>query len=427
MKKPDESTGVALHALIERMFPICRSITGDGVRETLQIIREMIPLEIHEVPSGTAVFDWVIPHEWNIREAWIKGPNGAKIVDFSEHNLHVVNYSEPVSAKLSLEDLQPHLHTLPEQPSLIPYKTSYYRSTWGFCIPHALFETLDGGTYEVFIDSTLKPGNLSYGELLIPGERDREYLFSAHVCHPSLANDNLSGISVLTFLARILLGKKNRYSYRFLFAPGTIGAITWLARNEARVERIEGGIVASLLGDRGDFSFKRSRRGNTNFDGLVQYALEASGYPHKVIDFSPYGYDERQFCSPGFDLAVGNLSRSVFGTFPEYHTSADDLEFVTAAALAQSLDLFASLVEVIEDAEYLLSNCTRCEPQLGKYGLYDSVGGNRTDSKAVLAMLWAMNGSGGSLSLQAISQVSGIPVAELREAANRLVAAGLLA
>lgn len=427
MSKADESAGSEAFALIERMYPICRSITGDGVRQTLQLIKDIIPIDIHEVRSGETVFDWVIPDEWNIREAWLRGPGGETIVDFAKHNLHVLNYSEPVSARLSLDELKPHLHTLPEQPSLIPYKTSYYQSTWGFCMRHDQYERLKAGNYDVYIDSTLEPGFLSYGELLIPGECNEEILFSAHTCHPSLANDNLSGIAVLAFLARSLLEKSNRFSYRFLFGPGTIGAITWLAKNEKLTKNIKGGLVASLLGDDGDFTFKRSRKANTDFDWLTQYALRESGYPFNVIEFSPYGYDERQFCSPGIDLTVGNLSRSAFGTFPEYHTSADNLSFVSQTALAQSLDVYSGIVDAIEEAEYYQSQRNQCEPQLGKYGLYESLGGNRTDTNELLAFLWMLSGSDGTRSMQAISQQSGIPVAELREAANRLQDAGLLA
>ena len=426
MTNLDDDVGRTLFALIERMFPICRSITGAGVRETLQLIKDIIPIEIRRVRSGTSVFDWTVPHEWNIREAWIRGPDGRTIVDFAENNLHVLNYSKPVSASLSLEELKPHIHTLPEQPSLIPYKTSYYQPEWGFCMAHEQLELLKPGIYDVLIDSTLEPGFLNYGELLIPGENEREFLFSTHICHPSLANDNLSGISVMAYLADRLLRKTNRYSYRFLFIPGTIGAITWLARNEDLTARIRGGLVATLLGDSSDFTYKRSRSGNTEFDWLVQYALRESGFSHKVCDFEPYGYDERQYCSPGIDLPVGNLSRSVFGTFPEYHTSADNLSFVNPFALAQSLDLCSRIVGLIESADYYKNNSARCEPQLGKYGLYKSLGGNRSDTNSILAYLWMLNGSDGSQSIQTISQKSGISVTELRAAADRLVDVGLL-
>jgi aminopeptidase-like protein len=387
----------ALYALIERLYPICRSITGDGVRETLQILTENIPIEIHEVPSGTAVFDWTIPNEWNIRDAWIKGPGGDKIIDFRDNNLHILNYSEPVSARLSLEELKPHLHTIPEQPTLIPYKTSFYQRTWGFCMPHQQFESLTPG-----------------------------FLFSTHICHPSLANDNLSGISVLAFLARSLLDKANQYSYRFLFLPGTIGAITWLARNEEATGRIIGGLVASLLGNGDSFTYKRSRRANTEFDYLVQYALQKSDHPYQVKDFTPYGYDERQFCSPGFNLAVGNISRSEFGTFAGYHTSADNLSSVDPVTLDQSLEFFSTFVQVIETAEYFENQHDRGEPQLGKYGLYDSVGGHRSDTNDILAMLWVLNGSDGHQSLQSISAKSGIDLRDLRAAARRLIDVGLI-
>ena len=416
-----------MYALMERLYPLCRSITGDGVRETLRILTDVIPIDIHEVPSGTRVFDWTVPDEWNIREAWIKGPGGDKIVDFADHNLHILNYSEPVSARLSLDELRPHLHTLPEQPAWIPYKTSYYNKTWGFCMPHEQLESLTPGPYDVFIDSTLEPGSLTYGELLIPGADEREIFFSTHVCHPSLANDNLSGISVLAHLADSLLNQAHRYSYRILFLPGTIGAITWLARNEEAVGRIAGGLVASLLGNGDSFIYKRSRRGNTEFDFLVQYALQDSGYPYQLKDFTPYGYDERQFCSPGFDLAVGNISRREFGTFAEYHTSADNMSTVCHETLDQSLQFFSSIVQATETAEYFENRHGRCEPQLGKYGLYDSVGGYRSDTSDILAMLWVLNGSDGHQSLQSISVKSGISLSDLRGAAQRLLDVGLVA
>ncbi|MCB0589010.1 MAG: DUF4910 domain-containing protein, partial [Phaeodactylibacter sp.] len=302
-----------MYALAERLFPICRSITGNGVRQSLQILREIIPLEVHEVPSGTRVFDWVVPREWNAREAWVRDPQGRKVIDFQDNNLHLLNYSVPVHRRMSLSALKGHLYTLPGQPELIPYRTSYYQESWGFCLPHRQFETLPEGEYEVFIDSSLEQGHLTYGEFYLPGKTKEEVLFSTHICHPSLANDNLSGICLLTFLAQELQKKPRRYSHRFLFIPGTIGSITWLARNEDKVEHIRHGLVASLLGDSGGFTYKKSRRGNTEIDRAAEHVLKHSGHPYEIIDFAPYGYDERQYCSPGFNLAVGNLTRSRFG------------------------------------------------------------------------------------------------------------------
>ena len=315
------SVGDRLHGFASTLYPICRSITGNGVRETLSLISQRVPLKVHEVPSGTPVFDWTVPDEWNISAAWLEDPAGRRVVDFKDSNLHVLNYSEPVDATLSLDELRPHLFSLPDKPEWIPYKTSYYRRTWGFCLAHRELDALPAGTYRAHIDATLKPGNLTYGECFIPGRTKEEVLFSAHVCHPSLANDNLSGIAVLTELAEWLAQQDLRYSYRLLFIPGTIGSITWLARNQEIIKRVRCGLVASLLGDKGHFTYKKTRSGDSDIDYLVPYVLAERGHCYETIDFFPYGYDERQFGSPGIGLAVGNLTRSQFGSFPEYHTS----------------------------------------------------------------------------------------------------------
>ncbi len=317
-----------LYRLIERLYPICRSITGNGVRETLRIISDLIPIKVNEVPSGQKVFDWEIPDEWNIRDAYIKDPDGNKIVDFQKSNLHVLNYSIPVNQKISLAELKKHLYSLPENPDWIPYKTSYFNKTWGFCLAHKVLENLKNGEYEVVIDSTLEAGSLSYGELVVEGDSKDEVLISTHVCHPSLCNDNLSGIAVSTYLAKFLMGLKPKYTYRFLFIPGTIGSITWLSLNEEKARNIKYGLVATLLGDSGGFTYKKSRQENADIDKIAENVLSNSGYDFKVTGFSPYGYDERQYCSPGFNLPAGCMMRTPFGQFPEYHTSADNLKFV---------------------------------------------------------------------------------------------------
>ena len=416
-----------MYALAERLFPICRSITGEGVRQSLQVLKAYIPLDIHEVPSGTAVFDWAVPREWNIREAWVRGPAGDKIIDFRQHNLHVLNYSVPIHRRIGLSELKAHLFTLPEQPELIPYRTSYYQENWGFCLPHRQYEALPEGEYEVYIDSSLEDGHLTYGEYLLPGATDEEVLFSAHICHPSLANDNLSGVSLLTFLARELQQTDRRFSYRFLFIPGTIGSITWLALNEEKTRNISHGLVASLLGDPGGFTYKRSRRGNAVIDRAVEHVLRHSGHPYRVMDFIPYGYDERQFCSPGFNLPVGNLTRSSFGSFPEYHTSADNLDFVRPQHLETSFEVYRKVVEVLEGNFSFRNLNPKCEPQLGKRGLYDAIGGH-SDGKAMqMALLWVLNLSDGEHSLLDIAERAGCPFALVQQASRALAGAGLLA
>lgn len=415
-----------MYALAERLFPICRSITGNGVRQSLQILREIIPLEVHEVPSGTRVFDWVVPREWNAREAWVRDPQGRKVIDFQDNNLHLLNYSVPVHRRMSLSALKGHLYTLPGQPELIPYRTSYYQESWGFCLPHRQFETLPEGEYEVFIDSSLEQGHLTYGEFYLPGKTKEEVLFSTHICHPSLANDNLSGICLLTFLAQELQKKPRRYSHRFLFIPGTIGSITWLARNEDKVEHIRHGLVASLLGDSGGFTYKKSRRGNTEIDRAAEHVLKHSGHPYEIIDFAPYGYDERQYCSPGFNLAVGNLTRSRFGTFPEYHTSADNLSFIQPQYLQDSLEVYKEVVEVLEDNDLFENLNPKCEPQLGRRGLYDAIGGGSESKARQMAMLWVLNLSDGSHSLLDIAERAGLPFRLVLQACRALQEAGLL-
>lgn len=403
------SVGVEMFTLAEKLFPICRSITGAGVRQTLSILQDYIPLKVHEVPSGTSVFDWTVPREWNIREAWVKDPNGKTIVDFKVNNLHILQYSTPVHQVLELEELKEHLFSLPEKPDSIPYRTSYYQENWGFCLAHRELQALLEGAYEVYIDSSLEDGHLSYGEWYLPGESTEEILLSAHICHPSLANDNLSGISLLTFLALWLKGQKNRYSYRFLFIPGTIGSITWLALNEPGVKRIKHGLVASLVGDAGGFTYKKSRRGNAEIDKVAEHVLKYSGHSYQILDFFPYGYDERQFCSPGFNLPVGNLTRSTFGKYPEYHTSGDNLQFIQAKYLADSFGVYQQILSVLENNACYKNLNPKCEPQLGKRGLYQAIGGDSDQQKLQMAMLWVLNFSDGNYSLLDIAEKAELP------------------
>lgn len=415
-----KTIGENMHHLISRLYPICRSITGNGVRKTLNILKDYIPLKIHEIPSGTAVFDWKVPKEWNIKEAYIKDSKGNKIIDFQDHSLHILNYSIPIKGKFTLEELKPHLYTLPDQPELIPYRTSYYRENWGFCLPHRQLENLREDIYEINIDSSLDDGFLSYGELFLPGTSAEEVLISTHICHPSLCNDNLSGIAVCTFLAQYLLNKPHKYSYRFLFVPGTIGAISWLALNESRLGKIKHGLVASLLGDEGNFTYKRSRRANAEIDQIVPFVLSQMGKAHKVIDFVPYGYDERQYGSPGINLPVGCLTRSTYGTFPAYHTSADNLDFVKAQHLGESLEVYCLVVDTLDDNRYYLNQNPKCEPQLGRRGLYALIGGQNDSKQFQLAILWVLNLSDGSHSLLEIAEKSSIDFSLIVTAAKAL-------
>lgn len=421
-----DSIGADIFDFAARIYPICRSITGDGVRQTLRQIGAHIPLQIHEVPTGTAVFDWMIPQEWNIREAYIKNEQGEKIVDFAQSNLHVMSYSVPVRQRVSLAQLKRHVHTLPDQPDLIPYRTSYYAENWAFCMPHHLLESLRDESYEVVIDSCLADGHLTYGEYLHSGETDEEFLLSAHVCHPSLANDNCSGVALLTQLAKQMMGMRTRYSYRFLFAPGTIGAITWLARNEAQSRRIKHGLVVSMVGDGGGPTYKKSRRGDAMIDRAMAHVLRHCGLAPAILDFSPYGYDERQYCSPGFNLPVGLLQRSMFGEIPEYHTSADNLEFIAPEHLAASYRLITAAINVIENDAVYRNTMPKCEPQLGRRGLYGMIGGNKDSAAANMAMLWILNLSDGMHSLLDIAERANLPFAVIQRTAQLLEHKGLL-
>jgi aminopeptidase-like protein len=419
--------GAEMHAVIRELYPICRSITGDGLRRSLGILQRIAPLALREVPTGTRVFDWVVPREWNLHAARLVGPQGDLIVDAERLNLHVLNYSMPFRGKVPLAQLEEHLHSLPEQPSVVPYRTSYYKEDWGFCLSHEQRARLRPGDYEVLVDTTLTEGSLTYGEVVVPGASADEVLVSAHCCHPSLANDNLSGMVLAATLARLLGRIALRHTYRFLFVPGTIGSITWLALNEERARRILHGLVVACVGDSGRLTYKRSRRGNAVVDRAAVQVLAHCGEEYDVRDFTPYGYDERQYCSPGFDLAVGSLTRTPHGEYPEYHTSGDNPDLVKPDRLVSSLQRYLEVFEVLEGDLTYVNLSPKGEPQLGKRGLYGSVGGGSHAVASQMAMLWVLNLCDGSRSLLEVAERSKLPFPDVCRAARALEAAGLLA
>ena len=441
--------GKEILELIKALYPICRSITGNGVRETLKILKQELPLEIHEIPTNTICFDWKIPREWNIKNAYILDPNGKKILDFQNSNIHVVSYSTPIHKKMPLNELKQHLHYLPDQPDSIPYRTSYYNDYWGFCITYNQFnELVDNGEYEVFIDSSLKDGSLTYGEYFKPGKIKDEVLFSCYVCHPSLCNDNLSGVCLLTILGKILDKIPTKFSYRFLFIPETIGAIAWLSQNENKIHNIKHGLVATCLGDNGISTYKKTRDGNNLIDKIVEQVLKNSDEPYKILDFWPLGSDERQFCSPGFNLPMGSLMRTVYDTFDEYHTSKDNLDFMNVNALTNSLSKYFEVIYQLEkynvdshDAPItktlkisqshdpvFISQNMKCEPHLGKRNLYHKIGAltNQNIFETKRAIQWIMNCSDGYTSLSDIAKKSGLDSTLLMDAANLLKNVNLL-
>ncbi len=427
-----QNMGETLFAHAESLFPICRSITGAGLRQTLRYVAERIPLQTREVPTGTPVLDWEIPREWNPRRAWIRTLANETVVDFAQHTLHLLQYSRPVpETVMTAGDLAPHLHSLPDQPELIPYRTAYYADTWGFCLPHRVRQGMTDPAYRVLIDATLEPGALSYGECFLPGREDGEVLISVHACHPSLANDNLSGIACGLELARWLMGRERRLSWRFLFAPGTIGAITWLAANPDAASRIRHGLVLTCLGDGAPLTYKASRRGDAMIDRIAAHVLQHEAPPgapaNRVRPFIPYGYDERQYCSPGFDLPVGSLMRSPHGEFPEYHTSADDLSLVRPEHLARSFAALQSIAVAIEGDATYCNTSPYGEPQLGRRGLYRPIGGEASHQAwDQMALLWTLNLCDGRHTLIDVAERSGKRFEEIRAAADALLQAGLL-
>jgi aminopeptidase-like protein len=418
--------GEGMWKLMAELYPVCRSITGEGFRSTLATLAGHVDLEVHEVPSGTQAFDWTVPREWNVTDAYVEDPSGRRVIDFRASNLHLMSYSVPVDARMPLSELKQHLHTLPDHPDWIPYRTSYYADNWGFCLSQRQLDTLAEGEYHVVVDTSLTEGALTYGECLVPGTSADEVLISCHACHPSLCNDNLSGVVLATFLAKALAGASLRHTYRFLFIPGTIGSVVWLSRNESRADQVRAGLVLACVGDPGRLTYKRSRRGDAEIDRAVAHVLTTRGGPYELTDFSPYGYDERQFCSPGFNLPVGCLNRTPHGQFAEYHTSADDLDFVRPEHLADSYAACLDIVRVLEDNATFVNQNPKCEPQLGKRGLYGAIGGRSDTVQFQLAMLWVLNFSDGDHSLLDIAERSGLSFGLLADAAQALATAGLL-
>ncbi len=426
----DEALAQRLLGHVGALFPICRSITGPGLRDTLAYIGRQIPLSVSDVASGTKVLDWEIPPEWAPRSASIRRLSGETVVDFAEHNLHLLQYSESFGGIVPMDQLDRRLHSLPDQPDLIPYRTSYYARTWGFCLAHRVRMSMTDPAYQVSIDADLKPGALTYGECFVPGTEDGEILLSVHSCHPSLANDNLSGISVGIEFVRDWMTRPHRLGLRAVFLPGTIGAIAWLAANRERLGRILHGLVLTCLGDGGPPTYKRSRRETAAIDRAAGHAFEELGLADRLLRFVPYGYDERQYCSPGFDLPVGCLMRSPNGTFPEYHTSADNLGFVRADALADSLRLLQRVLWIAEHDQAWRNTEPYGEPQLGRRGLYAAIGGAGNEGLGgfdQLTLLWVLNQSDGRTSLLDIAGRSGKPFDAVVAAAGALAEAGLLA
>jgi aminopeptidase-like protein len=417
-----------MYDLVRELYPIRRSLTGDGVRESLRLVSRQVPLEVTEVPSGTQVYDWTVPNEWNIQAAWIADSKGHRIVDFSNSNLHVLGYSVPTRGKMALGDLRPHLHTIPEHPDWIPLRTSYHSENWGFCLAHSVLEGLAEDTYEVCIDSSLEPGHLTYAEAYVPGETSDEVLISTYICHPSVCNDGISGIALVTMLAKYLRRFRLKYSHRFLFSPGTIGPLTWLSRNEEHLGRVKHGLVASCVGDAGMITYKQTLQGCAEIDQAVANVLRASGEEHRIQPFVPWGGDERQFSSPGFRLPVGALMRTPPGSFPEYHTSADDLEFVRPEFLADSFNKYVAVLEILEGNGTYINLNPKGEPQLGRRGLYHEISSGAPGAEATTerAMLWVLSLSDGSRTLLDISDRSRIPFPVIRAVADALSEHGLL-
>jgi len=420
-----EHCGPFMHQLMACLFPICRSITGDGVRETLRILQGLIPLKVFEVPSGTKVFDWTVPKEWNIRDAYVLDPKGRKIIDFKKNNLHVLGYAVPVDRSLPLSELQEHLHSLEHQPDAVPWVTSVYEERWGFCLAHRERTRLEEGTYRVCIDSELKQGSLTYGELIIPGNSTKEIFISTYICHPSMANNELSGPVVATMLAKWIAREPRRFTYRIIFIPETIGSIAYLSRNlQAMKRNIVAGFNLTCVGDERAYSYLPSRNGSTLADKVALNTLRSKHPDFKQYSFLDRGSDERQYCSPGVDLPVVSLMRTKYREFPEYHTSLDNLELVTPAGLEGSFALHKDCIDLLERNRVYKTRCLG-EPQLGKRGLYPTIA-TQESYRQVADMLNFITYADGSNDLIDISNIIQVPVHNLYPIIDKLIAADLL-
>ena len=438
---PESTAGAgsaaAMWQLCQGLFPLARSLTGAGVRQSLDLLEQAIDgqgesdapeLQRFSVPSGTAVFDWTVPREWEVRHARLIGPDGQVVIDHANHNLHLMGYSVPIHATMSLAELAPHLHTLPVHPDWIPYRTSYYADNWGFCLTERQRRSLQDGTYQVDIDTRLFDGQMDWAEVFLPGDSDDEILISTHICHPSLANDNLSGIAVATGMINALAKRQRRLGVRFVFVPATIGAIAWLAHNQRRLGAIRHSLVLSNLGDAGPFHYKSSVSGQSALDRVFAHLSnsEPAFSSLAVMPFSPYGYDERQYNSPGIALNAGSLMRTPFGQYPQYHTSADNLDFISASALQESLELCLLAIEALQTDRIYRNLSPMGEPQLGRRGLYRAIGGDNQGQQRQLAMLWLLNQADGTRSLLDVAQRAGLSCQLLASVADELLQAGLL-
>jgi aminopeptidase-like protein len=403
----------------DRLWPLMRSITGDGVRRTLDILSEIVPLTRIEVPSGTRAFDWTVPKEWVFRDAYVVGPDGRRAIDAREHTLHLVNYSIPFRGRLSRAELDRHLHSLPELPDAIPYATSYYEPQWGFCLAHRRRQALPDGDYEVVVDTEHVDGSLTIGEAVLPGESDDEVLISTYVCHPSMANNELSGPLAVACLGRRLLARtRRRFTYRLVFLPETIGSICYLSRVGEHLKRhLKAGVVVTCVGDSGRFHYKPSRRGGSVGDRAADLVLRRQSLaPYRLLPYRPVS-DERQYCSPHFDLPVGSFLRAIPGEFREYHTSLDDRRHISFGALRDSIEVLGRYCETL-DANRTYRALTPCEPHLSKRGLYPDRGGARAMSEFVDAISWLHNYADGRHDLLAIAELSGLDLGLLHRVAE---------
>lgn len=421
-----KGVGQRMHGWASDLFPIHRSITGAGVRETLAYLANLLPgLVVHAVPSGTQAFDWTVPDEWTIRDAYIADDAGHKVIDYNKHNLHVVGYSEPVDTWFSLAELDEHLYSLPEQPDAIPYITSYYNRLWGFCLPHHQRKALPSGRYHVVIDSDLKPGVLNYAELILPGKEDSEILLSTYICHPSMANNELSGPVVTASLALWLQSLENRrFTYRIVFVPETIGAIVYLSKNSGHMkQKTIAGFEISCVGDDRAYSFLPSRKGGTLADRVAEQTLKQHGVDYARYSFLDRGADERQYCSALIDLPVVLVMRTKFGSYPEYHTSLDDLSVISPAGLEGAFNILQSCVLALE-ANYVYRATIPCEPQLGRRGIKPTLSTKNVVVPRTLMNVLAY--ADGQTDLLAISEIIGVDMMECAAAAVRLEQEGLL-